>query len=110
MRKPPRMQAATIRIALATAMIAAAFPAAAARPDTRAMTCEQARAFVRSKGAVVMTTGPHTYDRIVSSAGFCDSDEETWVKVAPTRDDPNCRVGSYCRTRVIDPLWRLWNR
>ena len=81
--------------------------AAPARPDTRAMTCTQAQRFVQERGAVVMTTGRHTYERIVTGVGFCQSDEETWIKVAPTRDDPSCRVGYYCRTRIIEPFPRL---
>ncbi len=82
--------------------------ALAARPDTRAMTCEQAQNFVRQKGAVVMTTGQYTYERIVSNQGYCDVDEITWLKVAPTKDNPKCRVGYYCRTRIDDgPIWRM---
>ncbi len=85
------------------AILAVAFPQAAqARPDTRTMTCQQAQDFVRKSGAVVMTTGPHTFERIVSNRSFCDFDETTWLMVAPTRDVPNCRVGSYCRTRIDD--------
>jgi hypothetical protein len=91
------------------AILAVAFPQAAqARPDTRTMTCQQAQEFVRRNGAVVMTTGPHTFERIVSNRSFCDFDETTWLMVAPTRDVPNCRVGSYCRTRIDDdgPFFR----
>jgi hypothetical protein len=76
--------------------------AAHARPDTRAMSCEQAKSFVRQKGAVVMSTGQYTYERIVSNQSFCGWDEITWLKVAPTKDDPKCRVGYYCRPRIND--------
>jgi hypothetical protein len=92
-------------IALTLAMAASSF--AAARPDTRTMSCEGAKAFVRSQGAVIMSTGRHTYDRIVASIGFCERGEEAVLKVAPTLDNPRCWVGSYCRDRLIEPLWRF---
>jgi len=95
----------------AFAVLATSSAAFAARPDTRAMTCEQARAFVRQQGAVVMTTGQYTYLRIVSGYGYCDRGEETWLQVAPTLDNPKCRVGYICRDRINDDhdnfLWRL---
>jgi hypothetical protein len=76
-------------------------PAEAQRPDTRAMTCQQAQAFVRQRGAVVMTTGQFTYARIVAGLGFCGGDEETQLKIAPTRDQPRCRVGLVCVPATI---------
>jgi hypothetical protein len=89
--------------ALAIAAAALTFSNTAhARPDTRAMTCEQAKNFVRQKGAVVMSTGQYTYERIVSNQSYCDWDEITWLKIVPTKDDPKCRVGSYCRPRIND--------
>lgn len=98
-----------ILVFAAAAMAAPMVPGEAmARPDTRTMTCQQAQDFVRRSGAVVMSTGQHTYDRIVSNRGFCDADEITWLKIAPTKDNPKCRVGYYCRTRIDDgPLWRI---
>ncbi|MEZ5872717.1 MAG: hypothetical protein R3D32_12935 [Nitratireductor sp.] len=93
----------------AVSFVTTASPATAARTDTRKMTCEQGRNFIRQNGAVVMTTGTHTYARIVSGTGFCDGDEETELKVVPTLDSPRCRIGYICRARIIDhdPLWRL---
>lgn len=91
-----------LALSAAAAMSASLTQTAHARPDTRTMTCEQARNFVRQKGAVVMSTGQFTYDRIVSNQGFCGWDEITWLKVAPTKDDPKCRVGYYCRPRIND--------
>jgi hypothetical protein len=85
------------------AVIASAFPeTASARPDTRTMTCQQAQDFVRRSGAVVMSTGQYTYERIVTNQSFCDFDEITWLMVAPTKDVQKCRVGYYCRTRIDD--------
>jgi len=106
-----RKPVASVFGAMAVAAILAAAPEAhSARPDTRAMNCQQAQSLVRSRGAVVMTTGQYTYERIVAGQGYCEGDEETWIKTAPTRDDPQCRVGYYCRTRVFEPLWRWRDR
>jgi hypothetical protein len=103
----PKTLAATV---LATAILAVPLFAgeAMARPDTRKMTCEGAQQFIRQNGAVVMTTGQYTYERIVTNRGFCDFDEMTWLKIAPTLDNPKCRVGYYCRPRLDDDdfLWR----
>ena len=85
----------------------ASAPGAAARPDTRAMRCEAAAGFVRSHGAVVMSTGVHTYDRIVSGLGHCGAGEETALKVAPTLDNARCRIGYICRDRINDPILRF---
>jgi hypothetical protein len=85
------------------AILASSIPGTAmARPDTRKMTCQQAQEFVRRSGAVVMSTGRYTYERIVTNQSYCEYDEITWLMVAPTKDVPNCRVGYYCRTRIDD--------
>jgi hypothetical protein len=101
-RAAGRMASATLLMAL-FAIFASAFPQTAqARPDTRKMTCQQAQDFVRKSGAVVMSTGQYTYERIVTNQSFCDYDEITWLMVAPTKDAAKCRVGYYCRTRIDD--------
>jgi hypothetical protein len=74
---------------------------AAARPDTRQMTCAQANALVKERGAVVMTTGRHTYRRFVAHQGFCDRWEITMPDYAPTRDNPRCVINGVCR----EPPW-----
>ena len=104
-----------IRVRRITALLAAAMivlptanAALAARPDTRAMTCENGRSLVRQIGAIVMTTGHYTYARIVSGRGYCASDEETELKIVPASDNPKCRIGYVCRTRINDdPFWRF---
>ena len=75
-------------------------PAAAARPDARALTCHQARMLVLERGAVVMTTGRYTYQRFVSQLGYCDYWERTTTAWTATRDDPNCRIGYICEERM----------
>ncbi len=69
---------------------------AQARPSTLDMTCSQAQSLVRSRGAIVLSTGSHTYDRFVSSRRFCSSDEEEVPTWAPTRDTDQCLVGARC--------------
>lgn len=82
-------------------LVALAGQAMAARPDSRTMTCAQARGLIAQYGSVVMTTGQYTYDRIVHNRGFCGPSQETRLKVVPTYDDPRCRVGYICEERQI---------
>ena len=89
-------------LALAAALIAGSTVAAHARPDVRDLSCREARALVRDAGAIVMTTGRHTYDRFVSSEAYCDYGlfaNRAWVE---TRDRRSCRVGYTCTT--VDPF------
>ena len=75
---------------------------AEARPDLRQMTCAQARQMVQRQGAVVFTTGPHTYSRFVAHIGYCDPWQELAPQYGPTRDNPQCPVAYECR----EPLFR----
>ena len=72
------------------------------RPDSRNMTCDQAKDLVRSNGAVVMTTGRHTFERVVASRRWCQMDEITERYYVPTRDQKRCRVGNKCVPGNID--------
>ncbi|MCQ8873302.1 hypothetical protein NP945_15835 [Mesorhizobium sp. LMG17149] len=76
------------RIALMTAAILlAATGLAEARPDTRTMSCDQLRQLLQSHHAVVLTTGPNTYDRYVRQFGNeCDWPEVPMSAYVPTRD------------------------
>ncbi len=94
-------------LAGSTLIVMTAGSAQAKRPDTRMMTCQAARALIQQQGAVVMTTGRFTFDRIVSGRGFCDRGEETVLKVVPTSDNPRCRIGYTCRDRLIEPILRF---
>lgn len=67
------------------------------RPNSTAMTCAQAAGLVSARGAVVMSTGPMTYDRYVSNRGFCTQTETTVPDWVPTRDSNACFVGYRCR-------------
>ena len=77
----------------------AAGSANAQRPDTRAMTCAGAWAFVQANGAVVMSTGRYTYDRLVSQRRYCELNEVLQRHFAQTADSPRCFVGYVCRGR-----------
>jgi hypothetical protein len=69
-------------------------------PLTRGMSCYGARELVSVHGAVVLRTGPATYDRYVAAGGQCvlgEVMEPAWV---PTADNPQCPVGYRCVTRT----------
>jgi hypothetical protein len=75
------------------------------RPLTLRMLCSQARALVAARGAIVLNTGPTTYDRYVTSSRYCvrgEVTEPTWV---PTADTPQCFIGYRCVIRNR-PFWR----
>ena len=70
------------------------------RPDTRDLTCAAAAALVAREGAVVMTTGPFTYERVVRDGGFCSLELTTRPDYEATRDARLCFVGYRC----VEPL------
>jgi hypothetical protein len=85
----------------ATAVVALLATAANAqpRPSTLTMSCAQARALVASRGAIVLGTGPYTYDRYVAHQGFCPRDQITEPAYERTLDSPQCYIGSRCVAR-----------
>jgi hypothetical protein len=67
--------------------VLAATAAAEARPDSRGMSCAEIRAMIQSRRAVVLTTGPNTYDRYVRQFGNeCDWPEVPMSAYIPARD------------------------
>jgi hypothetical protein len=70
---------------------------AGARPNATTMTCEQAAATVARAGAIVLSTGVHTYERFVASNQFCMRHELIDPGFAPTLDSRKCQVGYVCR-------------
>jgi hypothetical protein len=82
------------RFAMTTALLAAGVASAFAqgRPDTRSMSCDQVQALIDARGAVVMTTGRHTYDRFVAHAGYCVHLEAREATAISTRDTNRCWV------------------
>ena len=85
-----------IRLLLSTLLILAPVAADAARLSTRGMTCQEAQSVVASRGAVVMSTGKHTYDRFVVSGGYCEVAEWAVWATAPTKDTRQCPLGYTC--------------
>jgi hypothetical protein len=76
-------------------LVLAGSPAAVARQSTLDMTCGQAARLVAGQGAVVLSTGPHTFDRFVVSPGYCAYGEYAYRRSAPTRDG-RCYLGYVC--------------
>jgi hypothetical protein len=81
---------------LAAAIGTSALSPASARPYTPAMSCNAAASLVESSGAVVLSTSPTTFDRFVSSYGFCAYDEYLERAFVQTRDTPACLIGYTC--------------
>lgn len=88
---------------LAVIALILADSASAGRPSTLGMTCAEARGIVASRGAVVMSTGPHTFNRFVVSRSFCTLGEYAQPATAPTRDTPHCPLGYTCE--LGPPPW-----
>jgi hypothetical protein len=79
-------------IAFLAGMAVCVTSVADARPDTRAMTCEQTHALIKSHRSAVLTTGRNTYDRYVRQFGNeCDWPDVPTAASVPTRDG-QCRV------------------
>lgn len=79
---------ARLRILLMTlGAVLAASGLAEARPDSRTMSCAEIRAMIQSHRAVVLTTGPNTYDRYVRQFGVeCDWPDVPMSAYIPARD------------------------
>jgi hypothetical protein len=98
----PRVAAVKSAVLALAASLFAAAAHAQAGPSTLAMSCAQAAGLVTSRGAVVLRTGPHTYDRYVSERNFCEINEFLLPAWIPTLDMPQCFVGYRCKTGPRD--------
>ena len=85
-----------------TACLSAGAALAQAGPVARSMSCQNARAIVASRGAVILSTGPYAYDRYVSGSQFCVRGETTEPAWVPTADTPQCFVGYRCRDTDLE--------
>lgn len=81
-----------VRVGIAALVALGTTSAALARPDTRTMTCVQAQDLIVRSGAIVLTTGRHTYDRYVAGWGFCDHPNVPTATYIQTRDTRHCPV------------------
>ena len=98
-----RLVSTPARLLIAAAMFPAATGAAlAARPDTRAYSCAQNQAAVQQYKSIVMTTGQHTYARIVAGVAYCGPGQHVKLEVAPALDTPSCQVGYTCIENPFD--------
>ena len=86
------------RLILSFILLAALAAPVMARPSTLSMTCQQAQNLVLRQGAIVMTTGRHTYARFVVDAGFCEVAE--WAESARRADEGH--AGLSARLRLHD--------
>ncbi|GGB34296.1 hypothetical protein GCM10011316_02990 [Roseibium aquae] len=76
---------------------------AQARPDTRTMTCLEARTLVQSRGAAVLTTGQFTFERFVANGRYCVSNTQILQRAfAPTKDNASCTIGFVCQERPVN--------
>lgn len=86
-------------LAGAIALAPSAGAVAQGRPATPALSCAAAADLVARSGAIVLTTGPFTYARIVRDGGFCPIPEFPKPAFEVTLDDPKCFVGYVCRDK-----------
>jgi hypothetical protein len=66
---------------------------------TPSLPCSEAQSLVRTEGAVVLSTGPHTYDRFVSEDIYCEPDAFASPAFEPTLDNRQCMIGYYCKQK-----------
>lgn len=98
MRTPVTALAALLLASMATG-------AAAARPYAPGMACRAVQELIRARGAVVISTGPSTYDRFVSGGRYCEPTEDTEAAWISTADERNCFIGYTCKEHQRDDNW-----
>ncbi len=93
-------------LALAGICVVFAVPAAASeQPLTPMMDCASVKNVVKTRGAVILRTGAHLYDRYVDNDGFCPTMMRTEAAWVPTRDNPQCFIGYTCE-QTNSRRWR----
>ncbi|MBZ9743391.1 MULTISPECIES: hypothetical protein [unclassified Mesorhizobium] len=81
------MSARALTMLMTVSTVLATTALADARPDSRAMGCAEIHAMIQGRRAVVLTTGPNTYDRYVRQFGNeCDWPEVPMSAYIPSRD------------------------
>jgi hypothetical protein len=93
---PRRRFSAVVVLALVSACADAG---AQSHPLTLRMPCAQAQGLVASQKAIVLNTGPLTYDRYVGSYGSCAIGETLDPAWVPTADTAQCPIGYRCSPR-----------
>ena len=69
------------------------------RPFAPQMSCSAVAGLVARSGAIVIGTGPYTYDRVVTGQRYCPIEEITTPAWTATTDNPQCFVGYRCKDR-----------
>jgi len=84
-------------VAAATLLLSAQAVVAQPLRQTTSLRCRDAAALVASSGAIVLGTGPHTYERFLAGAGCgMGSEAPAWVAAS---DTPQCFIGYRCVNR-----------
>jgi hypothetical protein len=81
----------SVTVAIAFSLVASS-ALAQGRPLSPSMSCNQIHALLGSRGAAVIGTGRHTYDRYVASREFCEINEYLEPVWIPAADTPQCPV------------------
>jgi hypothetical protein len=87
---------------LAVLCVFALISAGHARPDARTMTCSQIQALLDREGAVVISTGPNTFDLFVSGQAGCSGTEVARATSIAASDTSQCQVYR-CQSRIRGP-------
>lgn len=95
------------KLILPLSLLALAGPAIAQeRPYTPRLSCNTAAGLVATRGAVVLGTGPQTYERVVADGRFCSIEETTAPAWELTADNPQCFVGYRCKDKFNESRGR----
>ena len=93
------MNSAVIKFAVAVVISGlSTLPAASqARVNSLNLSCSQAKAVVKQRGVVIMSTGSRIYERVVSNRRYCEIGEQTEAYRTSTADTRSCNVGKKCK-------------
>jgi hypothetical protein len=88
-----------IAVVLVLSMAAGSALAQGGRPLTPQISCQSASGLVAANGALVMNTGPNTYDRFVRDSSACFAGQTTRPAWVPAADQAQCFIGYTCVER-----------
>jgi hypothetical protein len=73
---------------------------ASARPSASKISCAAINTRIASAGALVLDTGPATYERYVRDLRFCQASQITVPELIRSADNPQCLVYR-CASRTM---------
>lgn len=91
-----RRKLAFMSVILAASCAMASSAQALERLDSTRVSCRQNQAAVAAAGALVVGSGPHVYERVVTSAQFCDRQQSLVPHYARSLDQAQCLLGFRC--------------